>query len=73
MPDIGLFDEPTIPAIYAAIDENRNATISIINVIAKLNNTLLKSFHGLTSIYAIRSASNLICVAYPNKRHNRFL
>ena len=30
-PDIGLLDEPTTPAIYAATAENRNPKIHIIN------------------------------------------
>ena len=38
-PDTGLFDEPTIPAIYAAIDEKINA-IMMINTVMILDTEL---------------------------------
>ena len=41
IPDIGLFDEPTIPAMYAAMAEKRKAIISIVNEITILNNKSL--------------------------------
>ena len=35
MPEIGLLDEPTRPAIYAATEENRNPVTTMITVIAR--------------------------------------
>ena len=35
-PEIGLFDEPTIPAIYAAIEENKKAINKISSTIANV-------------------------------------
>ena len=41
IPDIGLLDDPTTPAIYAATAENKKARIKTMIVITKLNSIAL--------------------------------